>query len=299
MREDRRSLAKAQQSIGKGRLEKAKNILLKLRGSTTDERLKVDVDLALITCLNQADNHLLLLEVVDEGMVLSEKFLLSDARAIFYITKATTLLQKQSSIIYAQKCIKLPSEWFNFALEREREEYNRLEKQFVSVDREANELFQLAKSLASKRPATQFQILFNEAQAKSQIIDVYLFKHGHPRRRIFRKSLVWGVSRKDKRIIIKMFDEVKKLYLNAAKILSQDGDPSGYAYSYFHLALAYRTLLKFRRAKFFLKKAEVVALRYTVMPILKRIKEVQKDFTYKKISGAGVDYKDFLKEYKG
>jgi len=293
MREDSRKHKKALDAFGKGKIKKARKILLELREAMQDDRLKVDVDLALVSCLNQVDDHGLLLEVTAEGMALAQKLILPDAEAVFCGRKAVTLLQKQSSIIHRMKCIKLPPEWFEFATERERDEYQKLKEGLKKIGLEADSLLNRARALASKDPAMQFQLLFEEAQVRNQMLDAFFFIHQRPSKLGFKWRL-WTMNREHRLELARRLDEIRSLYLLAAQKLNETGDETGFAYCYFNLALAYRGLWKYRIADSYLRKAEEVATRHKLRQILCGIAEVRKDLSQSNISGEDAGYKDFL-----
>jgi len=293
MREESRRHKKALDAFNKGKVKKARKILLELRNTMQDDRLKVDVDLALVSCLNQADDHGLLLEITTEGIALSEKHALPDAQAVFCGRKAVTLLQKQSSIIHRMKCVKLPPEWFEFATEREENEYQKLKDGLKNIGLEADSLLDKARELASKDPAVQFQLLFEEAQVRNQMLDAFFFIHQRPSKLGF-KLRRWTMSRERRLELARRLDEIKTLYLLAAQKLNETGDETGFAYCYFNLALAYRGLWKYRIADSYFRKAEEVATRHKLRQILRGIAEVRKDLNQTNILGEDVEYKDFL-----
>ncbi|MFA6132352.1 MAG: hypothetical protein WC702_04840 [Patescibacteria group bacterium] len=293
MRKDSRKLKKAHDAFNKGGIEKARKMLLELRETTHDDRLKVDVDLALIPCLNQVDDHGLILEITAEGFILAEKFNLSDAQAFFCSKKAVTLLQKQPMVIHRMKSIKLHTEWFEFATERERDEYKRLEVGLETITKEADVLLGKARQLASRNPDVQYQIIFEEAQARNQILDAFFLVHQKPNK-LMLKWRRWAMSHRHRSEIKKQLNEIKKLYILAAQKLYEGGDETGFAYCYFNLALAYRGFWKFRLANYYLNKARDVATRYKIKNILRKIIEVREDIRLKKVSGEDVVYRDFL-----
>jgi len=102
------------------------------------------------------------------------------------------------------------------------------------------------------------------------------------------------MSRKDKQELEELLKEIENLHLASAKVLAQAGDETGYAYSYFALALMYRGAWKYRQADLYLKKAEEVAKKHQLKQILSGIIEVRKDLKQENVSGEDVDYKDFL-----
>ncbi len=294
MREDNRRHKKALDAFSKGKVKKARKILLELRNTTRDERLKIDVDLALVSCLNQADDHGLMLEITGEGIELADKYALPDVQAVFCGRKAVTLLQKQSSIIHRMKCIKLPPEWFEFATERERNEYQKLRNALSNIALEVDELLAKARELASQDHRVQFQLLFEEAQVRSQLLDAFFFLHQKTSKLAF-KWRRWAMASKHRRELWRRLNEIKSLYIGAADKLNAGGDETGFAYSFFNLALAYRGAWKYRLADFYLGKAEEVATRHKLKQILRGIADVRKDLRQNDVSGEDVDYKDFLR----
>lgn len=293
MREDRRRFKTAIDAFNKGKKEKARKIFIELRASTLDELLKIDVDLALLSCLNQANDHTLLLEVCNEGIGLASANKLGDAEAAFCAMKAVTLLQKQPVILHRMKCITLPPEWFEFATEKERDEYCGHEKMLEEISKESNSLFQNAKSIASTGHQIQSKLMYDEARIKSQIFDARFLLSQRINKRVFKWRL-WSMSREDKKELRKLLIEIESLHLESARVLALGGDETGYAYSYFALAAMYRGAWKYRKADAYLKKAEVVAKKYQLKQILSGIAEVRKDLKQKNVSSEDVDYKDFL-----
>lgn len=289
----RRRYKNALDAFSQGDVEKARKILQELRFSTGDERLKIDIDLALLPCLNQADDHGLLLELTEEGISLASKYFISDVEAVFSVKRAVTLLQKQPSILHKMACIKLPNGWFNFAVERERDEHQKLGELLDKIAYDADILVERAKKIASKNPKTQFHLLFEEAHIKSQIFDARFFVYNQPNKSSM-KARRWVMERRHKQELLQRLGEIQLLYLQAAKVLAQEGDETGFAYCYYQLGLQYRSAWKYYLAKRCFKKAENFAKGCNLQLILRQIEEVRKDFMQREVSGDSVDYKDFL-----
>lgn len=295
MRKDRRKYKLALEAFDKGKVNKAKKILLALRSSTSDERLKVDIDSALMSCLNQVDDHELMLQVTDEGRLLSRQFDLRDAEAAFCARRAVTLLQKQVHILHRMKCIKLVPEWFEFALKRERDDYHRLDDALKAIHSDAEILIGEARELASNDAQIQFQLLFETAQIRSQMMDAFIFTHMQSKQRALKKRNML-MNRKDRRELSRRLREIESLFLRAAKVLDVGGDQTGYAHCFYNLALTYRSAWKYKKAAAYLDRAEEVASNYDLKQILCGIREVKKDLKHRDITGEDVDYRDFLKD---
>lgn len=273
-----------------GDVEGAKNLLLEIYNNTRDTNLKIDSAVSLISCLNQADDHQLMLQVCNEGIKQSRAQNRKDALVLLLMRRATTLLQKLSLIVWAQKNITLMDTWFQFAHEKEQEDYQHLQKLFEQHKKNALDSIDEAMSLPMDE-SVKFHVIFDSAHAKEQLAETLNFSSVHHKKflgRIWKKV----INRDQYRLSCHFLKEARSLYHKAIEAGLASGDETAPGYCYYQLGLSYRMYFKFWRSRYYLMLAKQGAKKYKINSISRSVDEIFADFHMRKIGGDTVNHHD-------
>lgn len=265
----------------------ARAALLSLEPRIKDQHMRVQLIDAMLSVLDPLTDNAKQVELSVEGAQIAETIGLPDLAADFMARKADFLMLQVSIRQHRMAMLKLAPNWIEFATEVEKAEYESLATKIAKLEQEIDALLSHAISqaegsgdkrdlgfvLMSKAAIESSRYLqFKTAYMAHGIRAKLWIKFRFMRYPFFEYLLTaWNGDAKKANIL---FNSFRDSLLKAARLFEEINDSNAGA-AYYNLANNLRTAYKFRSARKYLNKAEVIALKHNDKIVLKQVEEMR------------------------
>ena len=279
-------LHRGEQLVVSGDRKAAASAFCDLWRSAAHQGIKLDAGVALLSLLNQADNHTELLQLAKDVESLAATYDQKPAIAYAQGMRALCLLEELPSLFHHQQNIVLPREWFGFATEAERKEHETVVGEIRRIQEEAKELFDRAMENAVDDLNAAARIKLFQAQGNAAVTNSFDLTHMRAPSLLGllqvigceRWFLFTGEARRERR---RLHRAMYKSYNEAVEAHLKAGDEVGAGYVHYAIALERRTQFQFFRARLTLRKAEMIATRHRDAMLLSQIKTLKERIALK------------------
>lgn len=274
-----------------GAEQKAIAKLLALESQTTNKRLRLKIIDLLLSSLDPIDKTTKLIALSDEGAKIADNYGAKNLQAHFMSRKAAFLLTQVSFLQYRQQNLKLSPKWFQFSIEADKEEYEKLTNNIQETEAEIEYL--LKKALILAEESGNNKVLGRILMENGSILTTrYLhLKSEYLRGRlqtklwlafdVFKHPFFEGLfifSRKHAKQLKTLIKTFTKYFIDAAKIFEALNDPTE-GYAYHNLANSLKSAYLFKKARVYWKKAKTVAEKYDDQILKRKTDDLEKEIS--------------------
>lgn len=279
-------LKEAHKLIAANETEKATLLLWKLYTSK-NPLIRLNAILSLLAVLNYVTQNDKLLEITNIGIIIASELRKDDVRAFLLGKKGTFLLTLLSELIYRQKNLILSAgvfKWIDFSLQRDKEEFETIKLKRIELEKEVADLESIILKLAESSSSNYFRghifMTLGDFYSSKSLNDCLDISIGGKKRSMMGNIYFvrrWGL---DKFILYKKVDRKKikseqnKCFDFFQKAIFEFETGKLWvdlAHAYYNLAIKYKVVFSFIKAKHYLNKARVLAESSDEKRLLKQI----------------------------
>jgi len=304
---EEQEINKARELIANNNFNEASEILWKLYQSS-NKKIKLDSILALLVVLDRFTENEKLLEIVDVGLNILLEFDARGTKTYLIAEKISMLLTKLGLITYRHKNLKLSAnvfKWINFSTEKEKNEFDIIEKEKQKIKKEVANLegiilnyinisndhyvrgniySKIGDCYTQKSSSAKFDAIIG-GKYRYKIANIYFLRRWN-----IDKWIVYDNNGRKK---IKNYWEKCIYYYNMAIFEFSAGEKYiELAYTYYNIAVQYMVTFRFRKARKFLKKSFDLAKKYNEVQLLSKIELLKK-----RIVNKNRNIKNYVEEY--
>lgn len=278
MQEEKEKFNQAETLLSEGRKSQAAKIFLEIFNSSSDIVMRLNCGLELNRSLDVVNNTEQLISITNETISLANKLVDKDIKVLALCYKALLLIQSRINKIDRKTRLKLSPEWFGFSLEREKLEYERIDKELISLEDGAKQVLKEAESIAYETKDTSLKsaVYSMIGQAYGYLSFEFRYKKmgkNWVQQKLVKKNLEYllynRVDRENLRLLHKQSD---KFFLQAIEISKLSQNPIDRALAFYNYANQLRTINRDHQARKCLKESKKIAMTLHDNALLHNIK---------------------------
>jgi len=269
--------SQAETLLSAGNKEEAAEKFLELFNSSSDVVTRLNCGLELNRSLDPVRDTEQLLVITDETLRLADRLIDKDIKAIALCYKGLLLIHSKITKIDRMKRIKLSPDWFEFSLEREKQEYETLEQELDDMENEATISLQEAEKIADRTKDTALKATVYSMIGQSFGYRSMEFRYNKIGKSGFRLWLIEKqlehllYSRKDKKSLKTIHKQADKFFLKAIKTAEENNNLPEKGLALYNYANQLRTMNRYRKAKKILNLSKEIAIKTSDKYLLNNI----------------------------
>lgn len=278
MQEEKEKFNHAETLLSEGGKSQAAQIFLEIFNSSSDIVMRINCGLELNRSLDIVNNTNQLISITSETISLANKLVEKDIKALALCYMALLLIQSRISKIDRKTRLKLSPEWFEFSLEREKLEYERIDKELVNLEDEVKQVLKEAESIANETKDTSLKSAVYSMIGQSYGYLSFEFRYkkigkNWLQQKLVKKNLEYLLyNREDRENLRKLHKQSDKFFLQAIEISKFSKNPTDGALAFYNYANQLRTMNRNHQARKCLKESKKIAVTLHDNTLLRNIK---------------------------